>query len=310
MIETRGLTKRFGSLTAVDRLDLTIAEGDLFGFIGPNGAGKTTTMRMLATLEQPTSGGATVCGLDLKRNPSSIRSRIGYMPDSFGVYDDLTVWEYLDFFGAAYGLKSSKRKQIIPDVLALTDLLQRAPSRVEDLSRGMKQRLGLARVLVHDPQVLILDEPASGLDPRARIEIRSLLQELQRMGKTIVISSHILVELADLCNKVGIIEGGRLLFSGTMDELRETVGQRGEFELKPDPAEAEKVRTWLDARPDVAEVADEKAGRFRVRLKADGDPPALLSALCAAGFRIHEFHERDLNLEDIFLVMTKGMGGD
>jgi len=208
MIEIKGLTKSYKSLVALKNLNLTIEEGDLFGFIGPNGAGKTTTLKILATLLQPDRGDAWIDGWSVKKHGSMVRRAIGYMPDFFGIYDEMKVTEYLDFFGAAYGLGTEERKQVVNDVLELTDLVYKKDDLVQSLSRGMQQRLGLARVLIHDPKVLLLDEPASGLDPRARIEVKALLSELREMGKTIIISSHILSELNELCNKVGIIEKG------------------------------------------------------------------------------------------------------
>jgi ABC-2 type transport system ATP-binding protein len=214
VIRTVNLTKQYGrGLLALDELNLTLHRGDVFGFIGPNGAGKSTTMKILCGLLEPTSGQAFVLGRDVADNGQFIRRMVGYMPDFFGVYEDLTVSEYLDFFAAAYGVPRGRRRKIIADVLELTDLSFKRQANVDSLSRGMQQRLGLARVLVHDPPVLLLDEPASGLDPRARIEIRELLKELQRMGKTILISSHILSELGEFCNKLGIIERGRLIVS-------------------------------------------------------------------------------------------------
>jgi ABC-2 type transport system ATP-binding protein len=212
MIETKNLTKNYGNLTAVDDLNLAIKDGDIFGFIGPNGAGKTTTMRILVTLLEPTRGSAFINGLDVRKDGKKVRRLVGYMPDFMGVYDDLKVFEYLEFFAAAFGIERKKRKSIVEGVLELTDLESKKSATVDSLSRGMQQRLGLARVLIHDPKVLILDEPASGLDPRARIEIRGLLRELKRMGKTIMISSHILSELEEICDHVGIIEHGRLVF--------------------------------------------------------------------------------------------------
>ena len=214
MIETHDLTKMYGDLYALNRLTLTLNQGDVYGFIGPNGAGKTTTMRILATLLNPTWGEATVCGYSIYNGAKDIRRAIGYMPDFFGVYDDMKVIEYLEFFAAAYRIKGPARKKICEEVLELVDLTYKRDALVTSLSRGMTQRLGLARVLLHDPQVLLLDEPASGLDPRARIEIRALLKELRSMGKTIMVSSHILPELADICNKIGIIEQGVLLING------------------------------------------------------------------------------------------------
>ena len=223
MIETHDLTKMYGDLYALNRLNLTLDQGDVYGFIGPNGAGKTTTMRILATLLNPTWGEATVCGYSIYTGAKEIRRAIGYMPDFFGVYDDMKVIEYLEFFAAAYRIKGPARKKICEEVLELVDLTYKRDALVTSLSRGMTQRLGLARVLLHDPQVLLLDEPASGLDPRARIEIRALLKELRTMGKTILVSSHILPELADICNKIGIIEQGVLLVNGAVVDVMRQV---------------------------------------------------------------------------------------
>src|ERR1700749_3789979 len=217
VIKTVNLTKRYGTLVALSNLNLEINEGDCFGFIGPNGAGKSTTIKILATLLQPTWGEARVCDFVVGYQSRQIRPLIGYVPDSFGAYEDMVVQEYLEFFAAAYDINGAKRKQMVDDTLNLTDLAYKRDAMVDALSKGMQQRLSLARVLLHDPKVLLLDEPASGLDPRARIEIRELLKELKKMGKTILISSHILPELADLCNKVGIIERGELIFAGTVD---------------------------------------------------------------------------------------------
>src|SRR5277367_3045843 len=223
MIETHDLTKLYGPLYAINRLELKLERGDVFGFIGPNGAGKTTTMRILATLLRPTWGEAYVCGYSIYTKPKEIRRVIGYMPDFFGVYDDMKVIEYLEFFAAAYRIQGPARKKICNEVLELVDLGYKRDALVTSLSRGMTQRLGLARVLLHDPQVLLLDEPASGLDPRARIEIRGLLKRLRDMGKTILVSSHILPELADICNKIGIIEQGCLLINDKVSEVMKQV---------------------------------------------------------------------------------------
>ena len=220
MIETRDLTKKYGELYAVDRLTLRLEPGDVYGFIGPNGSGKTTTMRMLATLLNPSWGEASVAGYSIYTGSKEIRRAIGYMPDFFGVYDDMKVIEYLEFFAAAYRIKGPERRKKCDSVLELVDLGYKRDALVTSLSRGMTQRLGLARVLLHEPQVLLLDEPASGLDPRARIEMRELLKELRGMNKTIMLSSHILPELADICNKIGIIERGKLLFNGDVETAR------------------------------------------------------------------------------------------
>src|SRR6201747_1640198 len=226
MIETHDLTKMYGDLYALNRLTLTLQQGDVYGFIGPNGAGKTTTMRILATLLNPTWGEATVCGYSIYTGAKDIRRAIGYMPDFFGVYDDMKVIEYLEFFAAAYRIKGPARKKICEEVLELVDLTYKRDALVTSLSRGMTQRLGLARVLLHDPQVLLLDEPASGLDPRARLEIRALLKELRSMGKTIMVSSHILPELADICNKIGIIEQGELIVNADVEQVMKQVRQQ------------------------------------------------------------------------------------
>src|SRR5215470_4446793 len=232
MIQIRHLRKQYKDLVAVRDLNLELEPGDIFGFIGPNGAGKTTTIKMLATLLIPTAGTAYVDGIDVVRNPELVRSVVGYMPDFFGVYDDIKVWEYLDFFAASYRIPKDKRPQIIDDVLALTDLTVKKDAYVESLSRGMKQRLCLAKTLVHDPKVMLLDEPASGLDPRARIEIKELLKELKKMGKTILISSHILPELADLCNKVGIIERGEMIVAGDVNDIIRQVRGHHTLEIR------------------------------------------------------------------------------
>src|SRR6188472_3385280 len=219
MIETRDLTKTYGDLYALNRLTLKLDKGDVFGFIGPNGAGKTTTMRILATLLNPSWGEASVCGYSIYTGSKEIRRSIGYMPDFFGVYDDMKVTEYLEFFAAAYRITGPDRRKKVDQVLELVDLGYKRDALVTSLSRGMTQRLGLARVLLHEPQVLLLDEPASGLDPRARIEIRNLLKRLGQMNKTIIVSSHILPELADVCTRVGMIEKGILIVDGYVDEV-------------------------------------------------------------------------------------------
>ncbi|MBC8218187.1 MAG: ABC transporter ATP-binding protein, partial [Planctomycetes bacterium] len=253
MIKTQNLSKDYGNLTAVANLNLTIERGDIFGFIGPNGAGKTTTMRILVTLLEPTHGTAFIDGLDVRRHGKKVRRLVGYMPDFMGVYDDLKVFEYLEFFAAAFGIERRKRKGIVEGVLELTDLQSKQSATVDSLSRGMQQRLGLARVLIHDPKVLILDEPASGLDPRARIEIRELLRELKRMGKTIMISSHILSELEEICDHVGIIEHGRMVFSGTLDEIRPHLGIQSKVRVQV-VANQDKAVELLSALPEIRNV--------------------------------------------------------
>ena len=306
MIETRDLTKTYGDTHAVKSLQLKLEKGDVFGFIGPNGAGKTTTMRMLATLLNPTVGEAYVCGYSIYTHPKDIRRVIGYMPDFFGVYDDMKVHEYLEFFAAAYRIKGPQRKKICDEVLELVDLTYKREALVTSLSRGMTQRLGLARVLLHDPQVLLLDEPASGLDPRARIEIRGLLKELRKMGKTIMISSHILPELADICNKVGIIEKGVLEFNGEVSEVMKLARRQGILHVAVRENQ-EAAAKLLELQPIVVAVVPED-GRLRVTLR-DGveDYSDLPTRLVEAGYRLTMFREEELNLETAFMALTKGI---
>ncbi|HEX4132585.1 MAG TPA: ABC transporter ATP-binding protein [Pirellulales bacterium] len=307
MIETRDLTKVYGSLHAIDHLNLKLDRGDVFGFIGPNGAGKTTTMRILATLLTPTWGEATVCGYSIYTAPRDIRRVIGYLPDFFGVYDDMTVIEYLEFFAAAYRIRGPERAKVCENVLELVDLGYKRDALVTSLSRGMTQRLGLARVLLHDPQVLLLDEPASGLDPRARIEIRSLLKQLRSMGKTILVSSHILPELADVCNKIGIIERGQLLVASDVAEVMRRV--RRHILLRIRVAErSEPAARLLEGQPNVEHVDRCDDGTLTVHL-AEGitDYSELPTTLVGAGFRLTLFREEELNLETAFLELTKGI---
>ena len=305
MIETHQLTKTYGDLHAIYRLDLTLDKGDVYGFIGPNGAGKTTTMRILATLLNPTSGEASVCGQSIYNNAKEIRRMIGYMPDFFGVYDDMKVIEYLEFFAAAYRINGMTRKKICDDVLELVDLGYKRDALVTSLSRGMTQRLGLARVLLHDPDVLLLDEPASGLDPRARIEIRGLLKELRKMGKTILVSSHILPELADIFNKIGIIERGELLVSGDVTEVMKQVRQQTLLRItvtEPDKAAAE-----LEKREEIDTVTVTE-GQLLVSLQTSvSDYGFIPTLLIEKGHRITLFQEDEINLETAFMELTKGI---
>ncbi len=306
MIKTQDLTKVYGDVQAVDHLSIDLEEGDLFGFIGPNGSGKTTTMRMLATLLQPSWGEAYVCGHSIYTNPKEIRRLIGYMPDFFGVYDDMKVIEYLEFFAAAYRIKGPLRRKKCDEVLDLVDLNYKREAFVTSLSRGMTQRLGLARVLLHDPQVLILDEPASGLDPRARIEIRGLLKELRKIGKTIMVSSHILPELADICNKVGIIERGKLLICTEVSEVIKQVRKQPllKVRVKEDAAAAAK----LLKQSKLVESVTVESEVLNVTL-AEGvqDYSDLPSQLIQAGFHLILFKEDEVNLETAFMALTKGM---
>ena len=306
MIEIKNLTKKYGNLTAVDDLNLTVKDGDIFGFIGPNGAGKTTTMRILVTLLEPNRGQAFVNGLDVRRHGKMVRRLVGYMPDFMGVYDDLKVFEYLEFFAAAFGLERRKRKSIVEGVLELTDLQSKQSTAVDSLSRGMQQRLGLARVLIHDPKVLILDEPASGLDPRARIEIRELLRELKRMGKTIMISSHILSELEEICDHVGIIEHGRMVFSGTLDEILPRLGVQSKVRVKVADSQ-DKAIELLTALPQISQVGisgDYIAVTLHEGQNGDG---IIARTLVNADLDIISIQPEKLKLDDAFLQLTKGI---
>jgi ABC-2 type transport system ATP-binding protein len=309
VIETRELTKMYGDLYALNRLTLKLERGDVYGFIGPNGAGKTTTMRILATLLQPTWGEATVCGYSIYNNPKEIRRAIGYMPDFFGVYDDMKVIEYLEFFAAAYRIAGPDRRKKCEEVLDLVDLAFKRDALVTSLSRGMTQRLGLARVLLHEPEVLLLDEPASGLDPRARIEMRGLLKRLRSSGKTILVSSHILPELADICNKIGIIERGELIFDGDVQTAIRRVQQHTVLLVAVDREETPKARNLLESHEDVMRVElNEETGVFRVTLK-DGvaNGSGIASSIVLGGFKLRMLKEEEVNLEHVFLGITKGI---
>src|SRR5213592_1328460 len=261
-VQTYGLTRSYGALVALNNLDLTVNRCDLFGFIGSNGAGKTTTLRILATFLAPTNGRAEVLGHDVVRDADAVRHVIGYMPDFFGVYKDMEVTEYLDFFGACYKIPTAQREKTVSDVLELVGLSEKKGALIGALSRGMQQRLGLARVLIHDPRVLLLDEPASGLDPRARIEMMAILQELQKLGKTIIISSHILSELQSLCNRVAIIEKGRLIYSGPVQGMRDQLATGRVFWVKIIGDEARAVEL-LKARPEINQVQSAE-GRLKI----------------------------------------------
>jgi ABC-2 type transport system ATP-binding protein len=306
MIETNDLTKMYGELYALNRLNLTLQQGDVYGFIGPNGAGKTTTMRILATLLNPSWGEATVCGYSIYTGSKEIRRVIGYMPDFFGVYDDMKVIEYLEFFASAYRIKGAARRKICEEVLELVDLTYKRDALVTSLSRGMTQRLGLARTLLHDPQVLLLDEPASGLDPRARIEMRALLKELRSMGKTILVSSHILPELADICNKIGIIEQGKLLVNGEVTEVMKQV--RTDIVLNIAVSNRlNDAANLLEGQPEVESVED-KNGVLIVKLHEGVNQYGFLAnRLVSQGFDLTLFKEDEINLETAFMHLTKGI---
>ncbi len=306
MLEIQNLRKEYGPLTAVKGLSLTLMPGDIFGFIGSNGAGKTTTIRMLATLLEPTSGTATLNGVDIRTNPMAIRRMIGYMPDFFGLYDDVKVWEYLDFFATIYQVPKDQRQNVIANVLSLTDLTVKRDAFVQSLSRGMQQRLCLARCLVHDPLLLLLDEPASGLDPRARAELKELIAELGRMGKIVIVSSHILPELADFCNTVGIIERGELLAFGSVDQVVRGIHAAHTLEIRL----LDGIGAALDfvgKQPHVKAAL--MVGDFTIRLEFEGDheaQAAFLASLVMAGHRVIGFREEEANLEDVFLKLTTG----
>ncbi len=322
MVETINLTKRYGELVALDNLNLSIEEGSCYGFIGPNGAGKTTTIKILATLLKPSSGQAQVNGLTIGYQNRQIRPMIGYVPDFMGAYEDMVVTEYLEFFASAYNIHGQQRKKVVSDVLELTDLTYKATAEVNGLSRGMQQRLSIARVLLHDPKVLLMDEPASGLDPRARIEIRELLKELKRMGKTILISSHILHELAELCNVVGIIERGKLLFSGTVKEAlaRAKLGHIIHVGVSDRASAAAELLAKVPGVKKVALVDADTTGTPNGQARAQlihitfEDAAAggrsytdIPNILINGGFRITRFGEEAVNLETAFMRLTKGM---
>ncbi len=306
MIELINFTKHYGELVAVDCLNLKIGEGEMFGFIGPNGAGKSTSIRFLTTLLKATGGEGIVNGHRVTRSPLDVRRSVGYMPDTFGVYDGMKVWEFLDFFAVAYQIPRKKRKQVIGDVLDLLDLTVKRDDFVNGLSRGMKQRLCLAKTLVHDPPVLILDEPASGLDPRARIEVKALLKELRRMGKTILISSHILTELADCCTSIGILERGQLLMSGPIEDVyRQIRGNRSIHVAFVSNMEAglSIIRACPQTRG--VRVEDHQA---TVEFESDdGAVAKLLNDLIHAGVGLSSFGEKEPTLEDVFMLVTKGL---
>jgi len=307
IVRTMGLVKRYDRTVAVGGLDLEVAQGEIFGLVGPNGAGKTTTLRILATLLEPTSGDAEIAGASVRRNPNEVRRVLGFMPDVFGVYDDMKVWEYLDFFARCYGIPSARRRQMISDLLELVDLGDKRDSYVQGLSRGMQQRLCLAHTLVHDPSVLLLDEPASGLDPRARVELRELLRELRSLGKTILISSHILPELEELCTSVAIIDRGKVLAQGRVAEIEQRlrVGAVLRVRVLGDDLEVAAAHQHFAAAAHVASSSILADGTIELGFRGDDEASArLLAGAVGAGIRIISFARAASDLEELFLQVT------
>ncbi len=307
MIQTTGLSKSYGDFIALRGIDLNVEAGDIFGFIGPNGAGKTTTIKILTTLMEPTGGDAVVAGHSVWDDKDRIRGLIGYMPDSFGVYPDMTVTEYLHFFAAAYGIGRRERPSLVGGLLELTDLTFKEDALVDSLSKGMQQRLGLARALVHDPQVLVLDEPAAGLDPRARVELREILRELQRMGKTILLSSHILSELQDICNRIGIIERGQLVTQGGVEEITAQLAGSHAIELRTtDNARALELLRASELAVNVVRD-DEEPSLLRVELADGHDLSEIGAVLYAGGVGVRHLHRGAVSLEQAFMRLTEGL---
>ena len=307
IVRASGLVKRYDKALAVAGIDLEVAQGEIFGLVGPNGAGKTTTLRMLATLLTPTAGTAEVAGASITGNPDEVRRVLGFMPDVFGVYDDMKVWEYLDFFARCYGVPAAKRRRVVGDLLELVDLGARRDAYVQSLSRGMQQRLCLAHALVHDPQVLLLDEPASGLDPRARVELRELLRELRALGKTILISSHILPELEELCTSVAIVDRGKVLAQGRVADIeaRLRVGAVLRVRVLGDADALEAARAHFVADHEI--VSAGVLADHVIELAFSGDDAGsarLLAEAVAAGIRIASFARAASDLEELFLQVT------
>jgi ABC-2 type transport system ATP-binding protein len=306
MIELKNFGKQYGDFTAVENLNLKIEAGEMFGFIGPNGAGKSTTIRFLATLLKATHGEGTVNGHSVTRDPISVRRSVGYMPDNFGVYDGMKVWEFLDFFAVAYQVPRARRKAVLSDVLELLDLTHKRDDFVNGLSRGMKQRLCLAKTLVHDPPVLILDEPSSGLDPRARLEVKALLKELRRMGKTILISSHILTELADCCTSIGIIERGQLLLHGPIEKVYRQIQRNRTLEIRF-AGNPEAGISLIRSDPKTRQVIEDTRSCTVELEGGDADVQRLLRQLVAADCGLISFADKEPTLEDVFMLVTKGL---
>jgi ABC-2 type transport system ATP-binding protein len=305
-VQTSNLTRVYGSMVALNNLDLTINHGDLFGFIGSNGAGKTTTLRILATFLAPSSGSAAVLGHDVVKEADAVRHVIGYMPDFFGVYKDMEVTEYLDFFGACYKIPAAKREKTVDDVLELVGLSEKKGALIGALSRGMQQRIGLARVLIHDPKVLLLDEPASGLDPRARIEMMAILEELKRLGKTVIISSHILSELQSLCNRVAIIEKGKLIYAGPVQGVREQMFTGRIVWAKLRDGDLDQAIGFLKLRPEISQIEAVDGELKLTMIDHEADHSCVPEVLVTNGFKLLELREEEVGLEEVFLHVTKG----
>ena len=307
IVRTEGLVKRYDGTLAVAGIDLSVDQGEIFGLVGPNGAGKTTTLRILATLLLPSAGTAEIAGMSVTRNPDQVRRVLGFMPDSFGVYDDMKVWEYLDFFARCYGIGPAERRRMIGDLLELVDLGRKRDDYVQTLSRGMQQRLCLAHALVHDPLVLLLDEPASGLDPRARVELRELLRELRSLGKTILISSHILPELEELCTSVAIIDRGQVLAQGRVADIERRLrfGAVLRVRLLLEGEDLEAVRARFGQDQDVASAVLLEDGTIELGFRGDDAASArLLAQSVAAGLPIVSFARAASDLEELFLQVT------
>lgn len=308
MIEIVGLTKKYGSFYALQDLNLTIEEGTVFGFVGANGAGKSTTFSILATLLQPTAGDAFINGMSVTKNAHEVRKQIGYMPDFFGVYDQLKANEYLDFYGASYGIAPKEREVLIPKLLELVNLSHKRYDYVDLLSRGMKQRLCLARALIHDPKILILDEPASGLDPRARVEMRDILKELKSMGKTILISSHILPELAEMCDSIGVIDSGQLIAQGSVHEIQAHLQSEKVLKVKL-AGPTQEAMAFFENDPLVSKLIEkpEKQSIEFLYRGTEEDQIHLLRQAMEHSLQILSFAEEETDLEDVFMAITKGV---
>ena len=309
MLKIEGLTRYYGKFLALDHLNLTIGDGELHGFVGPNGAGKTTTMRILATLLPASSGTASIDGAVIGKDNKKARSLVGYMPDFFGAYDNLKAWEYLDFYARCYGIGKADRRRMTEQLLELVGLSNKRESYVNSLSRGMKQRLCLAHALIHDPKLLILDEPASGMDPRARAEMKGILRALKDMGKTVLISSHILPELSEMCDSLTILDHGKLVFTGTVEALSHKMNGDAPLDIRFVPgcgeAAVDSAVTALKQIPAVTAITEEEPGFLRVRMQGEEDTCALiLRTLLENGAPIHDFHRAPMNLEKVFMEVT------